>query len=164
MFGWLNCCECGRPMMDSAPTFQTSGDDETVVELKRNDFLVLRSPNGAFVVLETLRASYWWNRERATIRWKAITGTVVDGGTLNCFIQYQSRRIGLGEYTLRRIAGSSTITLATFTLEWSYSTNRAVWIYLPSGIQYAMKTDEQRNARELRKMRLPVESHSAATA
>jgi hypothetical protein len=163
MFGWLNCCNCEKPTIASTPTFRTTGDDETV-ELNSNDFLVLRNPNGAFLVLETLRASCWWNRDRATLRWETIDGTEVDGGTLNCFIQYQSRRTGWGQYTLRRKAGSPTITLATFTLEWSYSTKRSVWIYLPSGIQYALKTDEQRNARELRNARLPMEGHSAATA
>ena len=163
MFGWLNCCNCEKPTMASSPTFKTAADDETV-ELRSDDFLVLTNQNGAFLVLETLRASYWWNCERATLRWKTINGTMVDGGTLNCFIQYQSRRTGWGQHTLRRQSGSSTITLAAFTLEWSYSTNRSVWIYLPSSIQYALKADEQRNARELRKTRLPMVSHSAATA
>jgi hypothetical protein len=164
MFGWLNGCKCEKPTMDSTPTFKTSGDDEAVVELKRNDFLVLRNQNGTFVILETLRASYWWNRERATLRWKTINGTVIDGGTLNCFIQYQSRWTGWGQRTLRRRVGSSTITLAAYTLEWSYSTKRSVWIYLPPDVQYALKTDEQGNARELRKTRLPMVSRSAATA
>ncbi len=151
-------------MVDSTPIFKTSGDDGAVVELKRYDFLVLRNHNGTFVVLETLRASYWWNRERATLRWKTINGAVIDGGILNCFIQYQSKRTGWGQRKLRRYAGSSTITLAAFTLEWSYSTKRAVWIYLPPNVQYALKTDEQGNARELRKARLPMVSHTAATA
>lgn len=164
MFGWLNGCKCEKPTMDSTPTFKTSGDDGAIVELKRNDFLVLRNPNGTSVVLETLRASYWWNRERATLRWKTINRAVIDGGTLHCFIQYQSRRTGWGRRTLRRQAGSSTITLASLTLEWSYSTKRSVWIYLPPDVQYAFKTDAQGNARELRKTCSPVVSHTAATA
>lgn len=164
MFNWLKNCKCEKPTMDSTPTFKTAGDDEAVVELQRNDFLVLRNQNGILVVLETLRASYWWNRERATLRWKTIDATVVDGGTLNCFIQYQSRRTGWGQRTLRRQAGSSTITLEAFTLEWSYSTKRSVWIYLPPDVQYALKTDEQRNARKLRTTRLPMVSETAATA
>ncbi len=77
------------------------------------------------------------------LRWKTINGAVIDGGILNCFIQYQSKRTGWGQRTLRRQAGSSTIKLAAFTLEWSYSTKRAVWIYLPPDVQYALKTDEQ---------------------
>ena len=163
MFDLLNCCNCEKPTIASTPTFKTTGDNESV-ELNSNDFLVLTNQSGAFLVLETLRASYWWNRERATLRWKTINGTEVDGGTLNCFIQFKSRRTGWGQYNLRRQAGSSTITLAAFTLEWSYSTKRSVWIYPPPGIQYALKTDEQRNARELRIARCLMASHLAATA
>ncbi len=80
MFGWLNGCKCERHTVDSTPVFTTSGDNGAVVELKRYDFLVLRNQNGTFVVLETLRASYWWNCERATLRWKTINGAVIDGG------------------------------------------------------------------------------------
>ncbi|XZE19918.1 hypothetical protein SH449x_005248 [Pirellulaceae bacterium SH449] len=164
MLDWLNRCKCEKPVVDFTPTFNTSGDDQTVVELKRNDFLVLRSPNGTFCVLETLRASYWLNRESAAFRWKTINGTLVDGGTLNCFIQYKSRRTGWGQRTLRRQSGSATIALAAFTLEWSYSTKRSVWIYLPPDVQYALKTDQQVNAREFRETRLLMVTHSAETA
>ena len=150
MFDWLKkSCHCQTPATHSAPVFCTAGDAETV-ELKRNAFLVLRDQSGTLLILETVRASYGWNHERATIIWKTIDGSAVDGGISRCFIKYQSTRNGWGQYTLRKQAGSSTIALATFTLEWSYSTKRSVWIYLPPATQYALKSVE------------PYLAHSAA--
>ncbi len=120
---------------------------EEIVELRYGDFLVLRNQSGTILILETLGSSYFWNRERATLRWRLIEGDVVDGGILHCFIRYQSRRTGWGRYTLRKQVGSSMIVLANITLEWSYSTKRSLWIYLPQGIEYALRLDPQSRQR-----------------